>query len=148
MLLEENTGASFSRHRLTRLRRARDSESPPAPSSSKRKAVVESSDDDLDNDDLELPAVQDIQNIWDDERNAGGRDDDDDMDDDMDNFIEYEDEDEEEEGAGIGGNVLAEGIPERGGGCLLLPLPPPPPLACEWIEGGEDRCMVGEILGG
>ena len=98
-LLEENTGASFSRNRLTRLRRARDSESPPAPSSSKRKAVVESSDDDLDNDDLELPAVQDIQNIWDDERNAGGRDDDDDMDDDMDNFIEYEDEDEEAGGA-------------------------------------------------
>lgn len=94
-LLEENTGASFSRNRLTRLRRARDSESPPAPSSSKRKAVVESSDEDLDNDDLELPAVQDIQNIWDDERNAGGRDDDDDMDDDMDNFIEYEDEEEE-----------------------------------------------------
>ncbi|KAH9935008.1 transcription elongation factor Spt6 [Fomitopsis serialis] len=97
-LLEENTGASFSRNRLTRLRRARDSESPPAPSSSKRKAVVESSDDDLDNDDLELPQVQDIQNIWDDERNAAGRDDDDDMDDDMDNFIEYEDEEEEEGG--------------------------------------------------
>ncbi|OSX65311.1 hypothetical protein POSPLADRAFT_1167539 [Postia placenta MAD-698-R-SB12] len=93
-LLEENTGASFSRNRLTRLRRARDSDSPPAPSSSKRKAVVESSDDDLDNDDLDLPQVQDIQNIWDDERNAGGRDDEDDGDDDMDNFIEYEDEEE------------------------------------------------------
>ncbi|PCH37999.1 transcription elongation factor Spt6 [Wolfiporia cocos MD-104 SS10] len=93
-LLEENTGTSFSRNRLTRLRRARDSDSPPATSSSKRKAVVESSDDDLDNDDLDLPQVQDIQNIWDDERNAGGRDDEDDGDDDMDNFIEYEDEDE------------------------------------------------------
>ena len=43
---------------------------------------------------MELPQVQDIQNIWDDERNAAGRDDDDDMDDDMDNFIEYEDEEE------------------------------------------------------
>ncbi|OBZ75792.1 Transcription elongation factor SPT6 [Grifola frondosa] len=86
-LLEENTGASFSRNRLTRLRRARDSESPPAPSTSRRKAVVESSEDDLDNDDL--PQVQDIQNIWDDERAAGGRDDEDDVDmDDMDNFIE------------------------------------------------------------
>ncbi|KZT09507.1 transcription elongation factor SPT6 [Laetiporus sulphureus 93-53] len=92
-LLEENTGASF-RNRLTRLRRARDSESPPASSSSKRKAVVESSDEDLDNDDLDLPHVQDIQSIWDDERNAGGRDDEDDIDDDMDNFIEYEDEEE------------------------------------------------------
>ncbi|KZT70155.1 transcription elongation factor Spt6 [Daedalea quercina L-15889] len=97
-LLEENTGASFSRNRLTRLRRARDSESPTAPSSSKRKAVVESSDDDLDNDDLELPGPQDIQTIWDDERNAASRDDDDDMDDDMDNFIDYEDEEEGEEG--------------------------------------------------
>ncbi|TFY57669.1 hypothetical protein EVJ58_g6888 [Rhodofomes roseus] len=108
-LLEENTGASFSRNRLTRLRRARDSESPPAPSSSKRKAVLEPSDDDLDNDDLELPQIQDIQNIWDDERNAAGRDDDDDMDDDMDNFIEYEDEDEEE----VGGAMDEEAREER-----------------------------------
>ncbi|PSR77343.1 hypothetical protein PHLCEN_2v7944 [Hermanssonia centrifuga] len=93
-LLEENTGASF-KHRLTRLRRAHDSVSPPAPSSSRRKAVVESSDEDLDNDDLELPQVQDIQNIWDDDR-AAGRDDEDDVDmDDMDNFIEYEEEDEQ-----------------------------------------------------
>ena len=73
-LLEENTGASF-KHRLTRLRRAPGS--PSARSSGKRKAVVESSDDDLDNDDLELPKVQDIHNIWDDER-GGGRDDEDD----------------------------------------------------------------------
>ncbi|TCD64537.1 Transcription elongation factor spt6 [Steccherinum ochraceum] len=95
-LLEENTGASFSRskHRLTRLRRARDSESP-QPSSSKRKPAPALSDDDLDNDDLELPQVQDIHNIWDDERAAGGRDEDEDVDmDDMDNFIEYEDEEE------------------------------------------------------
>jgi transcription elongation factor SPT6 len=56
--------------------------------------VVESSDDDLD-DDLDLPQVQDIQRIWDDER-AGGRDDEDDIDD-MDNFIDY---DEEELGVG------------------------------------------------
>ncbi|KAI0082636.1 transcription elongation factor SPT6 [Panus rudis PR-1116 ss-1] len=90
-LLEENTGASFSRrkHRLTRLRRGRDSESPQAPSSSKRHAVVESSDEE---DDLDLPKVQDIHNIWDDERR---REDDEDADmDDMDNFIEYEEEEE------------------------------------------------------
>ncbi|CAL1704685.1 unnamed protein product [Somion occarium] len=92
-LLEENTGASFSRNRLTRIRRARDAESPPAASASRRKAVVESSDDDLDND-FGLPQVKDIQSIWDDER-AVGRDDEDEADlDDMDNFIEYEDEDE------------------------------------------------------
>jgi transcription elongation factor SPT6 len=94
-LLEENTGTSF-RHRLTRLRRAHDSESPPVPSSSRRKAVVESDEEDLDKDDLEMPRVQDIHNIWDDERGAG-RDDEDDMDmDDMDNFI---DDDEDEQGA-------------------------------------------------
>lgn len=46
----------------------------------------------MDNDDLDLPQVQDIHNIWDDERNVGVRDDEDDADDDMDNFIEYEDE--------------------------------------------------------
>lgn len=96
-MLEENTGASFSRnkHRLTRLRRARDSQSPPEPSSSKRKQVVRSDEEDIDNDDLELPQVQDIHNIWDDERAAAGRDEDEDVDmDDMDNFIEYEDEEE------------------------------------------------------
>ncbi|KDQ60952.1 hypothetical protein JAAARDRAFT_55682 [Jaapia argillacea MUCL 33604] len=90
-LLEENTGASF-KHHLTRLRRGR-SASPTATSSSKRKVVVESSDDDLDNEDLELPKVQDIHRIWDD----GGREEEDEDMDDMDNFIEYEDE---EEGAG------------------------------------------------
>ncbi|KAI0831325.1 transcription elongation factor Spt6 [Trametes gibbosa] len=89
-LLEENTGASFSR-RLTRIRPGREIESR-APSSSKPRAVVESSDEDLDND--EFPRVQDIHNIWDDERMAVGRDDDDVDMDDMDNFIEYEDEDE------------------------------------------------------
>ncbi|KAG5728025.1 Transcription elongation factor SPT6 [Termitomyces sp. T112] len=85
-LLEENTGASFKRDRLTRLHRRRDSESPAA-SSSKRRTVVESSDDDLDNDGL--PRVEDIQRIWDDERR--GEEDYDEMDD----FIE---DDEEEEG--------------------------------------------------
>lgn len=55
-----------------------------------------SSDDDLDADDLELPQVQDIQRIWDDERAAAGRDEDEDLDD-MDNFIDY---DEDEDGAG------------------------------------------------
>ena len=97
-LLEENTGASF-KHRLTRLRRAHDSQSPPAASSSRRRNVVESEGEDIDNDDLELPQVQDIHNIWDDER-AAGRDDEGDEDmDDMDNFIDYEDEEEEQGGA-------------------------------------------------
>ncbi|KAG6900843.1 hypothetical protein C0993_009961 [Termitomyces sp. T159_Od127] len=85
-LLEENTGTSFKRDRLTRLHRRRDSESPAA-SSSKRRVVVESSEDDLDNDGL--PRLEDIQRIWDDERR--GEEDDDEMDD----FIE---DDEEEEG--------------------------------------------------
>ncbi|KAG6845335.1 hypothetical protein H0H87_010792 [Tephrocybe sp. NHM501043] len=85
-LLEENTGASFKKNRLTRLRRGRDSESPAA-FSSKRKTLADSSDDDLDNEDL--PQVQDIQRIWDDR----GEDDDDEND--MDDFIE---DDEEEEG--------------------------------------------------
>ncbi|KAA1471105.1 transcription elongation factor Spt6 [Dentipellis sp. KUC8613] len=94
-LLEENTGGSFrNKNRLTRLRRGRDSESPPVASSSKRKAVVVSEDEDLDADDLELPQVQDIHRIWDDERAAAGRDDDEDLEDDMDNFIDYDDEEE------------------------------------------------------
>ncbi|KAI0065393.1 transcription elongation factor Spt6 [Artomyces pyxidatus] len=97
-LLEENTGETFSRskNRLTRLRRGRDSGTPPVASSSKRRPAVESSDEDLDADDLELPRVQDITRIWDDERAAGGREDEEDLDD-MDNFIDYDDE---EEGAG------------------------------------------------
>lgn len=93
-LLEENTGASFSRSKnhLTRLRRARDSDSPPEPSSSKRRQAVESSEEDIDND--EFPIAQDIRAIWDDS-GAAGRDDDEDQDmDDMENFIEYEDEEE------------------------------------------------------
>lgn len=86
-LLEENTGASFRKSRLTRLRRGRESESPPAVSSSKRRAIVESSDEDIEHD-VSRP-VPDIHNIWDD-----GRDEeDDDMD--MDDFIDY---DEEEDG--------------------------------------------------
>ncbi|KAL4067952.1 SH2 domain-containing protein, partial [Scleroderma citrinum] len=86
-LLEENTGTSF-RNRLTRLRRGREDRSPPA-SSSKRKQVVESSEDDLD-DDEDLPQVQDIQRIWDDERTGRVQEDEEDMDD----FIDYEDEEE------------------------------------------------------
>jgi transcription elongation factor SPT6 len=90
-LLEENTGASFKKNRrLTRLRRGRESESPEA-SSSKHRTVIESSDDDLDNDDG-LPQVQDIQRIWDDDRGRDDEDDDGDMD--MDDFIEYDEEDE------------------------------------------------------
>jgi transcription elongation factor SPT6 len=89
-LLEENTGASFTKSRLTRLRRGHTSESPPEASSSRRNAI-ESSDDDLDNDDI--PQVQDIQRIWDDER-TGDREDEEDLDD----FIEYDDD---EDGGGM-----------------------------------------------
>ncbi|KAI6150440.1 transcription elongation factor Spt6 [Pisolithus tinctorius] len=88
-LLEENTGTSFRNRRLTRLRRGREDGSPPASSSSRRKQVVESSEDDLD-DDEDLPQVQDIQRIWDDERAGRGQEDEEDMDD----FIDYEDEEE------------------------------------------------------
>jgi transcription elongation factor SPT6 len=88
-LLAENTGGAFSKKsRLTRLRRGRVSESPPA-ASSRRRNVVESSDEDLDNDDT-LPQVQDIQKIWDDER---GRDEEEEYNDmDLDDFIEYDEE--------------------------------------------------------
>lgn len=86
-LLAENTGGTFKKNRLTRLRRGRVSESPPA--ASRRRTVVESSDEDLDNDD-NAPQVQDIQKIWDDER---GRDDEEEYGDmDLDDFIEYDDE--------------------------------------------------------
>ena len=82
-LMEENTGQSLKRSKLTRLRRGRESDSPPAASSSKlRNAVL--SDDDLDAEDLELPARGGIQDIWAEEEE------------DEDDFIDY---DEEEEGA-------------------------------------------------
>ena len=87
-LLAENTGGSFKKNRLTRLRRGRVSDSPPT-TSSRRRAVVESSDEEIDNDGT-LPQVQDIQKIWDDER---GRDDDEEYGDmDLDDFIEYDEE--------------------------------------------------------
>ncbi|KAI6002682.1 hypothetical protein EDD15DRAFT_2465237 [Pisolithus albus] len=72
-LLEENTGTPF-RNRLTCLCRGRDGRSPPASSSSRQKQVVESSEDVLD-DDEDLPQVQDIRRIWDDERAGRGQED-------------------------------------------------------------------------
>ncbi|KAI5994461.1 hypothetical protein EDD15DRAFT_2433052 [Pisolithus albus] len=63
-LLEENTGTSSEIVLL--------------------KQVVESSEDVLD-DDVDLPQVQDIQRIWDDERAGRGQEDEEDMDD----FIDY-----------------------------------------------------------
>ena len=85
-LLEENTGANFSRRRIVRRRPGHESASPPAPSSSKHRNVIESDEEDLDDED-NFPRVQDIHNIWDDERGGGRDDDDDDVDmDDMDNF--------------------------------------------------------------
>ncbi|KAJ4487881.1 transcription elongation factor SPT6 [Lentinula aciculospora] len=87
-LLEENTGGTFKKSRLKRLVRRGRSESPPTASSSKPRAVVESSDEDLDDD--ALPKVQDIQQIWDDQRDEF----DDDADGDIDDFIEYDDEEE------------------------------------------------------
>lgn len=87
-LLAENTGGTFKKNRLTRLRRGRVSDSPPA-ASSRRRNVVESSDEDIDNDEA-LPQVQDIQKIWDDER---GRDEEEEYGDmDLDDFIEYDEE--------------------------------------------------------
>lgn len=65
----------------------------------KRKVVVESSDDDLDESNIiGAKQIHDIQNIWDDERTGAGRAADDDDDADMDDFID--DEDDEAEGAG------------------------------------------------
>ncbi|KAF8964059.1 transcription elongation factor SPT6 [Flammula alnicola] len=76
-LLEENTGGAFKRKsRLTRL-----------PSSSKRQAIIESSEDDLDNEE-ELREVPDIRKIWDDDRRG------DEDDEDMSDFIDDSDEDE------------------------------------------------------
>ncbi|KAI6018588.1 hypothetical protein BKA83DRAFT_4127766 [Pisolithus microcarpus] len=72
-LLEENTGTSF-RNRLTRLCQSRDGRSPPTSSSFRWKQVVESSEDVLD-DDEDLPQVQDIQRIWDNERAGRGQED-------------------------------------------------------------------------
>lgn len=94
-LLEENTGETFARSKtkLTRLRRGRDSGSPPIASTSRRKSVVESSEDDLD---LDAPVTlrpNDISRIWDDDKGAGGREEEEDLDD-MDNFIDYDDEEE------------------------------------------------------
>ena len=80
-LLEENTGTSF-RNRLTRLRHGREDMSSPASSSSRRKQIIESSKDDLDLDnDEDLPQVQDIQCIWDDEQAGCVQEDEEDMDD-------------------------------------------------------------------
>lgn len=85
-LLAENTGGAFKRKsRLTRLRRHR-SDSPPTALSSRRAAIIESSEDDLDNEE-DMREVPDIRKIWDDDR--GGEDDED-----MSDFIDYSDEDE------------------------------------------------------
>ncbi|KAL5532712.1 SPT6 [Sanghuangporus sanghuang] len=94
-LLEENTGGRIRSRHLTRLRRGRDSDEGEEGSSSRRKAIIESSDDDLDEANvIGAQEILDIQDIWNDER--AGRDDDDEMD--MDDFID--DEEDEEEGAG------------------------------------------------
>ena len=61
--MEENTGETFKRSKLKRLRRGREEDSPPAASSSKRRNAV-LSDDDLDAEDLELPSRGGIQDIW------------------------------------------------------------------------------------
>ncbi|KAI0273742.1 transcription elongation factor Spt6 [Gloeopeniophorella convolvens] len=94
-LLEENTGETFARskNKLTRLRRGRDSGSPPVASTSRRKSVVESSEDDLDLGGPTTSRTNDISRIWDDDRGAAGREEDEDLDD-MDNFIDYDDEEE------------------------------------------------------
>ena len=85
-LVEENIGTSFKKNRRITRFRDRNSGSPPTASTSKRRVAVDTSEDDLDNDE-ELPQAPDITNIWDDER----RDDDDE---DMSDFIDYSDEEE------------------------------------------------------
>ena len=55
---------------------------------------MQSSDEDMDEDDLGVRGVSDIRRIWDDDRAAGVRDEDDDLEDDMENFIDYDDEEE------------------------------------------------------
>ena len=86
-LVEENIGTSLKKNRrLTRFR-DRNSGSPPTASTSKRRIAVDSSEDDLENDE-ELRQAPDITNIWDDERRG------DDDDEDMSDFIDYSDEEE------------------------------------------------------
>ena len=94
-LLEENTGETFARskNKLTRLRRGRDSRSPPVPSTSRRKSVVDFSEDDLAVGAPVTSRTNDISRIWDDDKGVGGREEEEDMDD-MDNFIDYDDEEE------------------------------------------------------
>jgi transcription elongation factor SPT6 len=75
----------FRKH-LTRLRRGRHSASPQAELSGKSKAAIDLSEDDEDDD---IPKVQDIQQIWDDSR---GQEDDDDS--------EFITSDEDPEGTG------------------------------------------------
>ncbi|KAI9509640.1 transcription elongation factor Spt6 [Russula earlei] len=91
-LLEENTGETFARskNKLTRLRRGRDTGSPLVASTSRRKSIVESSEDDLDIGGRTTRRTNDISHIWDDDKVPGGREEDEDMDD----FIDYDDEEE------------------------------------------------------
>lgn len=85
-LVEENTGTSFKKNRRLIRFRDRNSGSPPTASTSKSRVAIDSSEDDLDNEE-DLRQAPDITNIWDDER----RDDDDE---DMSDFIDYSDEEE------------------------------------------------------
>lgn len=91
-LLEENTGRKVDRQRLTRLRRARDSDSPEPALTSKSRAparALESGD--------ESDHRRDVDHIWDEDDRlpaAGDRLDDEDVD--MDDFID--DDMEEDEG--------------------------------------------------
>lgn len=105
-LLEENTGGRIRSRHLTRLRRGRDSGSDEEAGTAKRKTVVESSDDDLDETNIiGAREVKTLQDIWNDEH--AGRDDDDDMDD----FID--DEEDEEEGAGAMAREEREAIRQK-----------------------------------
>ncbi|KZT42027.1 transcription elongation factor Spt6 [Sistotremastrum suecicum HHB10207 ss-3] len=91
-LLEENTGRKVDRQRLTRLRRARDSESPGPASTGKGRVPARA----LDSGD-ESDHRRDVDHIWDEDDRlpaAGDRLDDEDVD--MDDFID--DDMEEDEG--------------------------------------------------
>ena len=89
-LMEENAG-SLLEGGLSRLHRRSRPVRTSEQDADMLKDEVESSDDDLGNNDPDLSHNHDIRRIWDDDR-PGGRGEEEDMDD-MENFIEYEDED-------------------------------------------------------
>jgi transcription elongation factor SPT6 len=89
-LLEENTGRRVDRQRLTRIRRIRDSETPPIPSPSTSRAKLSQREEEGNSGN-----EKNIERIWEDEDERQGADILDDEEIDMDDFI---DDDEQDEG--------------------------------------------------